>query len=337
MDKKMDFWLTVTGMWYSVLNISAASPLLAQLFGIYGLVVGSALILKKAPPKREAIKLLGSTFVLALAFAANASWTYALAIFVVATLVTELEFLEKLAAMFTNNGQHLATLMGRDRDGIDSAASRAANEGEETVSPGAGPGTVIPDAEPATAAPQEPQPVRPPDVMELDTPQQDDISAADEASTKKPDRLKRPIPESSVTVRTSPVNVSRQARWFRLKKYYESVERALVAENGPFPAGKITSDLVFATGHGKQYADFVVHFHGKVYVISAKQTVNFSTLPNVIDATCHAAHLYSRIASVEAQPMLVLPSYIQNVARYAHQIQILFYDESLDRFIPRPI
>ncbi|PBQ22013.1 hypothetical protein CCL08_01715 [Pseudomonas congelans] len=333
----MDFWLTVTGMWYSVLNISAASPLLAQLFGIYGLVVGSALILKNAPPKREAIKLLGSAFVLALAFAANTSWTYALAIFVVATLVTELEFLEKLAAMFTNNGQHLATLMGRDRDGIDSAASRAASEVEEANVPIADPGSVGPDIDPTTAVPAEPQPIKPANVMELDTPDQFDLTAVEEAPSKQSGRVKKPMAQSTVSLRTNPYSASRQARWFRLKKYYDSVERALVAENGPFPAGKITSDLVFATSHGKQYADFVVHFHGKVYVISAKQTVNFATLPTVIDATSHAARLYSRIESVEAQPMLVLPSYIQNVARYAHQIQILFYDESLDRFIPRPI
>ncbi|NTW88851.1 MAG: hypothetical protein HGB26_06960 [Desulfobulbaceae bacterium] len=54
----------------------------------------------------SAIKLLGSLMVLALAFGANDEAVYALAIFIVATLVTELDFLEKLAAIFWNREKY---------------------------------------------------------------------------------------------------------------------------------------------------------------------------------------------------------------------------------------
>lgn len=54
----------------------------------------------------SAIKLLGSLMVLALAFGANNGTVYALAIFIVATLVTELDFLEKIAAIFWNREKY---------------------------------------------------------------------------------------------------------------------------------------------------------------------------------------------------------------------------------------
>jgi hypothetical protein len=47
-----------------------------------------------------AVKLTGTSLVLALAFASGSALTYAIGMFVVATLVTELEFLEKIAAIF---------------------------------------------------------------------------------------------------------------------------------------------------------------------------------------------------------------------------------------------
>lgn len=85
-------------------DITHAAPILAQIFGFTGLawmVVYS--IISDGSSK---IKLIGSGLVLSLAFASNNVWTYALSIFIVATLVTELQFLEKLAAMFTNRDKY---------------------------------------------------------------------------------------------------------------------------------------------------------------------------------------------------------------------------------------
>lgn len=79
-------------------------PLLAASFALVAIAL--SIILTFRTGTTAAIKLLGSLMVLALAFGANSVWTYGIGIFVVATLVTELEFLEKLAALFTNRKEY---------------------------------------------------------------------------------------------------------------------------------------------------------------------------------------------------------------------------------------
>ncbi|MEZ1420671.1 hypothetical protein QVM55_12660 [Pseudomonas monteilii] len=85
-------------------DIKFAAPIMSQIFGLAGLawmILYAALHVDSAK-----VKLIGSGLVLSLAFAANNVWTYGLSIFIVATLVTELQFLEKLAAMFTNRDKY---------------------------------------------------------------------------------------------------------------------------------------------------------------------------------------------------------------------------------------
>jgi hypothetical protein len=52
------------------------------------------------------VKLVGTFLVLGLCFAANNGFVYAAGVFVVATLVTELQFLEKLAAIIWNRKEY---------------------------------------------------------------------------------------------------------------------------------------------------------------------------------------------------------------------------------------
>lgn len=85
-------------------DIKHAAPIMAQVFGIAGLAWMVIYSILSADTSK--VKLIGSGLVLSLAFAANNVWTYGLSIFIVATLVTELQFLEKLAAMFTNRDKY---------------------------------------------------------------------------------------------------------------------------------------------------------------------------------------------------------------------------------------
>lgn len=78
----------------------------------------------------SAIKLLGSLMVLALAFGANNWGVYALGIFIVATLVTELDFLEKLAAIFWNREKYWEYRL-RKASPSEVAAKRKAEMREE--------------------------------------------------------------------------------------------------------------------------------------------------------------------------------------------------------------
>ncbi|MCQ9426714.1 hypothetical protein NRB16_24645 [Pseudomonas sp. LJDD11] len=85
-------------------NIDNVAAFMALLLGCVGLVWMMMYSLQSSDASR--IKLIGSGLVLSLAFAANNVWTYSLSIFIVATLVTELQFLEKLAALFTNRDKY---------------------------------------------------------------------------------------------------------------------------------------------------------------------------------------------------------------------------------------
>ncbi|MBI6895646.1 hypothetical protein JET64_02360 [Pseudomonas putida] len=110
-------------------DIEFAAPIMSQVFGIAGLawmILYSALHVDSAK-----VKLIGSGLVLSLAFAANNVWTYGLSIFIVATLVTELQFLEKLAAMFTNRDKYWEYLAQQSTP--QQAAQKAVLEAMEEV------------------------------------------------------------------------------------------------------------------------------------------------------------------------------------------------------------
>lgn len=82
----------------SLAEISKAASWLGVIFSITALLIAVVIICRSE--RGTGIKLLGAIFVTGLCFAANNWSAYLLGIFIVATLVTELEFLEKLAAIF---------------------------------------------------------------------------------------------------------------------------------------------------------------------------------------------------------------------------------------------
>jgi hypothetical protein len=92
-------------------DITKAASWIAVVFAATALLITVVLMLRSAPDTRT--KLLGAIFVTGLCFAAN-NWTaYLVGIFIVATLVTELEFLEKLAAIFWNRKEYWEYLIKR--------------------------------------------------------------------------------------------------------------------------------------------------------------------------------------------------------------------------------
>ena len=69
-------------------------------FGVLALVGIIFAFISLSQSKRPyAIRMSGIFFLFALAVVANSFWTYFAAIFILATLVTELEFLQNLAAI----------------------------------------------------------------------------------------------------------------------------------------------------------------------------------------------------------------------------------------------
>ena len=84
------------------LNMNALAPALACILAI-GVMFAAICCVFRPPQQLSSVKLLGSLMVLTLAFAANDEFTYPLAIFITATQMTNLNFLENLAALFTKD------------------------------------------------------------------------------------------------------------------------------------------------------------------------------------------------------------------------------------------
>lgn len=66
-----------------------------------------------------AVRLTGAALVTALAFGANNGFVYALGVFVAATLVAEIEFLEKLAALAWNRSEYWVYLTKATKEEVD--------------------------------------------------------------------------------------------------------------------------------------------------------------------------------------------------------------------------
>lgn len=75
------------------------------IFAITSLVITCICIFKQTS-YHLSIKLLGSLMVLSLSFASDHFIVYALSIFIIATLVTDLDFLEKIAALLWNREKY---------------------------------------------------------------------------------------------------------------------------------------------------------------------------------------------------------------------------------------
>lgn len=115
---------------FPIFNIDSVASILSASFSVVGLIVAAIYIFY---PRSQAIsiKLLGSLMVLALAFAANNAFVYSLAIFIVATLVTDLDFLEKIAALFWNRDKYWEYRMGEIPP--SEVRARAASEAQQEI------------------------------------------------------------------------------------------------------------------------------------------------------------------------------------------------------------
>jgi hypothetical protein len=89
---------------------ATGESLLAMIFALAALIVTLRIIYR---PRQDAlsVKLLGSIMVISLCFGANHPVVYGLGIFIIATLVTELQLLEKLGALIWRRKEHQQYLL----------------------------------------------------------------------------------------------------------------------------------------------------------------------------------------------------------------------------------
>jgi hypothetical protein len=86
-------------------DFASLGPLLAGLLTMVGTLAAVMLMVVNRRTDLS-VKLTGSILVLAMSFAAQNGFVYAIGVFVIATLVTELQFLEKLAALIWNRKEY---------------------------------------------------------------------------------------------------------------------------------------------------------------------------------------------------------------------------------------
>ena len=84
---------------------TTGEPLLAMIFALAALIVTLRIIYR---PHKDSlsIKLLGSLMVMALSFGASHPIIYGFSIFIIAALITELHFIEKLGALIWRRKEH---------------------------------------------------------------------------------------------------------------------------------------------------------------------------------------------------------------------------------------
>jgi len=116
-----------------LLNMDSASALMALVFGITGLL-WMLIFSLFCGDRVSSTKLIGSGLVLGMAFAANHVVTYGLSIFIVATLVTELHFLEKIAALFWDRDKYWEHLQKQSPAAIAEKAEKEAQEIQQSPS-----------------------------------------------------------------------------------------------------------------------------------------------------------------------------------------------------------
>lgn len=93
-----------------IMNAITEPKVIATLFAVSALLLAVPLIVRGSA--QFATQLLGSILVVAICFSAHNTVVYTISVFVIATLVTELHFLEKIAALIWNRKEYWDYLSG---------------------------------------------------------------------------------------------------------------------------------------------------------------------------------------------------------------------------------
>lgn len=124
--------------------------IIASIFAIVGLI--AAVIFMRGGDKKYSTQLLGSILVVSISFSAHNTVVYTISVFVIATLVTELQFLEKIAALIWNRKEYWDYLSGNASKEEIKAKVKAEVEAEIEKDGLAG----VDDVEPVEEIDQEP-------------------------------------------------------------------------------------------------------------------------------------------------------------------------------------
>ncbi len=257
----------------------------------------------------SSVKLLGSLMVLAMSFASNHWAVYALAIFIVATLVTELDFLEKLAALFWNRDKYWdyraskatpAEVQARLRE---EALKELATEASEN-------GPRIEKAAAATvAAPPSGQPSAEPradtaDTGELPTDVETPAFSQSAAPPGEPHKRPRTASQGSAELSTRVNQLIHD-----LSQFEREVQAALRSASSPFVAAdRITTGLTITRRNGQHVEfDAVVETPNADFVIEIRHSFKATSAADVALRLLRACATYRHYIQSHHPARAVVP------------------------------
>lgn len=306
-------------------DIKDASAALAQILGVTGLV-WMLFFSYNEKNRASIVKLIGSALVLALAFAANNAFTYGLAIFIVATLVTDLDFLEKLAALFWNRDKYWEYQLKKQSP--DETAAKAAKEADDILSEK----QVNSDQPPFTdsAVEPEPDPERKPEPERKVEAEVVDNTVASKLS--KPNIF---IGDESLL--QSKLKESRQMTR-RILNFEALVSKAIVSDRGPFVGAVASTGFILEVRDRRFEIDLIVKVPGAHYVAEIK----YGATPRIVKegemrirevARVYEAYLMEKgQLDVMVIPMLIVSSQA-DCSRVGSAVTLLKYDEGTNSFV----
>ena len=263
------------------------------------------------------VKLIGSALVLALAFAANNAVTYGLAIFIVATLVTDLDFLEKLAALFWNRDKYWEYQLKKQSP--DEETAKAAKEADEIISANM---ASAEQASPDTGATEANNPI---------------ISLATAAPAPRNSEAK---PRSSAT-KSNPYlrkAIKSMQMTNRILGFESQVARAITSKDGPLEGGVASTGFVLKGRDRDFHIDLIVKIPGVHYVAEIK----YATAPQIIKsaemrvrevAKVYESYLKEKgLLDVVVIPLLIV-SHLADCSRISSGLSVLKFDEGLNAFV----
>lgn len=310
------------------LQINSAASALAVAFGIVALLC--TLVLMIVIRASGSVKLLGSLMVLAMAFASNNGFVYALSIFIVATLVTDLDFLEKLAAMAWNRDKYWDYRAGKASPEAvharvtEDAAKELAEEAQSNQA----------TLEPALEAPADEASNVPSVPAATDAAPGTAPSKANDAAPTRV--VRRGLYVNGVRIDASQrlAELVNEGTDFELR-----VKAALAARHSPFSGARITTELSLRRADGTEVViDAVAELDRAHYVIEIRSSSRLSAMHDASALASRNASVYADYLRAQKAPQRVVPVVIMR-ARHDEGwpstrlgALILGYDPNADQF-----
>ena len=292
-------------------DIKDASAVLAQILGIAGLAW--MLFFSFCEKNRSSIvKLIGSALVLALAFAANNAFTYGLAIFIVATLVTDLDFLEKLAALFWNRDKYWEYQLKKQSP--DAAEAKAAKEASEILSESKGDSNSAPEVDDVVESGAEP----------VGGKNADAGSAVEASKGNAPGNKSNPF-------------IRKALMTSRILNFESQVAQLITSEQGPFAGGAASANFLLEGRERNYQIDLIVRVPGTHYVAEIK----YGVTPQIVKAgemrarevaRVYESHLREKgFSNVIVIPLLIVSSQA-DCSRLGRGINVVKFNEQTQSF-----